>query len=90
MSAAIKAAMRTAHKIVILLCCLGLALSVHASTPGAFTPEQASTRTLPANTGQQWFWLSGSRGPSFADGQAYLYNQNGERLGQLSTGYWFN
>ncbi|MBU3071295.1 hypothetical protein KOI40_15830 [Aestuariicella sp. G3-2] len=56
----------------------------------AFTPEIPKTEILPDNNGEEWFWISGNRIPSLADGQAYLMGQDGKRLGQLSTGYWFN
>lgn len=56
----------------------------------AFTPEAATTDVLPNNDGQQWFWMTGNRMPSQLDGQAYLMGKDGKRLGQLSTGFWFN
>ena len=66
-----------------------LAIAVSASTCGEeFAPEFAFSEVLPENNGQEWFWAYGS--PGAGDGQAYLYDENGKRLGQLSTGYWFN
>ncbi|MEP4487154.1 MAG: amine dehydrogenase large subunit [Halioglobus sp.] len=56
----------------------------------SFVPEEAFTETLPQNTGQEWFWAYGFRMPSAVDGQAFLFDEHGNRLGQLSTGYWFN
>jgi methylamine dehydrogenase heavy chain len=55
-----------------------------------FVPEKAFSETLPKNTGQEWFWSYGFRMPSAADGQAFLFDEHGKRLGQLSTGFWFN
>lgn len=56
----------------------------------AFTPENPTTEILPDNNNREWFWVYGNRIPSLADGQAYLMDQDGKRLGQLSTGFWFN
>jgi len=56
----------------------------------SFSPEKAFTEKLPKNTGQEWFWAYGFRMPSAVDGQAFLFDEHGERLGQLSTGFWFN
>lgn len=71
---------------------LGTLLLVCAQYSGgeSFVPEKAFTEILPENNGQEWFWSYGSRVPSTGDGQAYLFDQEGKRLGQLSTGYWFN
>ena len=55
-----------------------------------FVPEKAFTEVLPENTGQEWFWSYGLRMPSLVDGQAFLFDEHGKRLGQLSTGFWFN
>lgn len=61
-----------------------------ASAVAEFVPETAFEEILPDNNGQQWFWAYGSRIPSNNDGQAYLFDESGKRLGQLSTGFWFN
>jgi methylamine dehydrogenase heavy chain len=66
-----------------------LSLSSNATAEG-FVPEKAFSEVLPENTGQEWFWSYGFRMPSVADGQAFLFDEHGKRLGQLSTGFWFN
>jgi len=67
----------------------GIFLSATASARSEFVPEIASVTTLPANAGEPWFWLNGSRIPSSTDGRAFLYDEDGRALGQLSTGFWF-
>ena len=72
-------------KLTVTMICFWL-----VSAANAFTPEVATVETLPDNQGEEWFWISGNRAPSFADGQAYLFSETGKRLGQVSTGFWFN
>ncbi|MEP0202212.1 MAG: amine dehydrogenase large subunit [Halioglobus sp.] len=70
---------------------ISLLLALSSTTIAqSFIPEEAFTETLPKNTGQEWFWAYGFRMPSAVDGQAFLFDEQGKRLGQLSTGYWFN
>ena len=54
-----------------------------------FVPEVATAETLPDGDGHAWFWLVGSRIPSSVDGRAFLMDETGAQLGQLSTGFWF-
>lgn len=71
-----------------------IVLIVIASAAGMsddnFTPETASVETLDDHTGKGWFWVSGTRSPNFPDGRAFLVDSDGESLGQLSTGHWYN
>ncbi len=69
---------------------LNLSLSPALGQAQDFIPEQPFTERLPAYEGQPWFWAYGMRMPSQNDGQAYLFDETGKRLGQLSTGFWFN
>ncbi len=77
-------------KFLRLIICVTSIWGLGLSFAQAFTPEIPKTETLPNNDGQEWFWITGYRIPSLVDGQAYLMGQDGKRLGQLSTGYWFN
>jgi len=54
-----------------------------------FIPETASVATLPDHSGKDWFWVAGSRMPNETDGRAFLFDDQGKTLGQLSTGLWF-
>lgn len=73
-----------------LLLTISSVANAEAPEPEKFVPEKASSEILPENTGQEWFWSYGFRMPSAADGQAFLFDEHGKRLGQLSTGFWFN
>lgn len=55
-----------------------------------FVPEVAFTETLDSYQNKGWFWVSGIRAPNMADGRAFLYGNQAQMLGQLSTGFWFN
>jgi methylamine dehydrogenase heavy chain len=70
--------------------CMFFSWLLTVSSAQAFTPEIPKTEILPDNNGQEWFWITGNRIPSLVDGQAYLMGEDGRRLGQLSTGFWFN
>ncbi len=73
-----------------LLCC-GLSLTALALPAVAeIQPEQAHVETLGAHQGQHWFWVWGNNAPNMVDGRAYLFDDQGKNLGQLSTGIWFN
>lgn len=74
----------------ITMSVLVLATSIGVAVSQDFVPEKANTATLPDNNGREWFWAYGTRAPSQNDGQAYLYDERGRQLGQLSTGFWFN
>lgn len=52
--------------------------------------EKAGVKTLRDHKQQGWFWASGSNIPAITDGRAYLFDRQGQMLGQLSTGMWFN
>ena len=75
---------------ITALCVTAALLGASAAAKPAFVPETPSITTLPANAGEDWFWLTGSRMPSSTDGRAFLYDGDGRALGQLSTGFWFN
>ena len=53
-------------------------------------PEQSGVESLGKHDGQHWFWLWGNRAPSMIDGRALLFDDSGNMLGQLDTGFWFN
>ena len=53
-------------------------------------PEHARVEVLGPHDGQHWFWVWGNRAPSMIDGRALLFNDDGQMLGQLDTGFWFN
>lgn len=78
--------------IIALLIASGVSVAENSEVDSAeqFRPEIATTVVLPENIGQQWVWVYGSRFPSMADGRAFLLDEEGVQLGQLSTGYWFN
>ncbi len=66
-----------------------LALGVATLSPTAAEFETPTVETLPDHEGQGWFWATGLRMPNATDGRAFLFDQEGKQLGQLSTGYWF-
>lgn len=55
-----------------------------------FVPETISTKMLPNYENQQWFWVYGPTIPFATDSRSYLFDQEGENLGQLNNGMWFN
>lgn len=73
-----------------LLCC-GLSLTALAMPAVAqIQPEQAYVETLGDHKDQNWFWVWGNNAPNMVDGRAFLFDDQGKNLGQLSTGMWFN
>ncbi|MEO1731644.1 MAG: amine dehydrogenase large subunit [Pseudomonadota bacterium] len=51
-------------------------------------PETAFVETLEDADPGERFWVYGLGAPDFVDGRAYLFDIEGKRLGQISTGYW--
>ena len=51
-------------------------------------PEAAFVETLEDVEPGERFWVYGLGAPDFVDGRAYLFDIEGKRLGQISTGYW--
>ncbi|MFJ4373937.1 amine dehydrogenase large subunit [Pseudomonas japonica] len=72
-----------------LLCGLSLCAGA-ASAFAGFVPEQARVEVLDEHRDQHWFWIWGSNAPNMVDGRAYLFDDQGRNLGQLSTGIWSN
>lgn len=72
-----------------VLCTMSVALQMSLAQ-AEIQPEQAKVETLAPHKGQHWFWIWGNRAPSQLDGRALLFDDSGNMLGQLDTGYWFN
>ena len=70
-----------------LLTLMAGAAQTHAAED-LFEPEFPTTRSLPAHDNQQWFWLYGFRAPNQGDSRAFLMDEQGQQLGQLSMGFW--
>jgi methylamine dehydrogenase heavy chain len=68
-----------------LSCCLLLlcsAMLAHADLP----LEKPSAAVLGDHAGKHWFWVWGVGAPAMIDGHAYLFDDSGKQLGQLSAG----
>lgn len=52
--------------------------------------EYATVEKLSNYEGQHWFWIYGNRAPNMTDSRAFLFEESGKHLGQLSTGHWLN
>ena len=72
-----------------LLCGMSL-LATAAPVLAEFVPEQARVEALGDHRDQHWFWIWGNNAPNMVDGRAYLFDDQGHNLGQLSTGIWSN
>lgn len=59
-----------------------------AAADSTFAQEFATSEVLPERDGQQWFWIYGMRSPNQTDSRGFLMDENGQQLGQLSTGFW--
>lgn len=77
------------HSLRHLLSVLAL-LAAAAPALAGFVPEQARVEVLADHRDQHWFWIWGSNAPNMVDGRAYLFDDQGRNLGQLSTGIWSN
>ncbi|MBF7729799.1 amine dehydrogenase large subunit [Pseudomonas sp. N040] len=72
-----------------MLCGLSLAAQMPAAL-AEIALEQGTVEVLEKHDGQHWFWIWGNRAPSMIDGRALLFDDHGQMLGQLDTGFWFN
>jgi len=52
------------------------------------TRETIQIEVLPDHSGQQWFWTFGPGIPFASESRAYLFDADGENLGQLNAGTW--
>lgn len=77
------------RSIRYLLCGLSLA-AIAFPALAAFEPEQARIEVLGNHQDKNWFWIWGNNAPNMVDGRAYLFDDSGQNLGQLSTGMWSN
>ena len=71
-------------RILSLLLALGFLSAAMADGPR----ETIHTEVLPDHEGKHWFWTFGPGVPHTSESRAYLFDANGENLGQLNTGTW--
>lgn len=67
-----------------------LLTSLAQAIPPPLPIEYATVEKLSNYEDQGWFWIYGSRAPNMTDSRAFLFDESGKHLGQLSTGHWLN